>query len=385
MLARNPNKAATYLDALRALAPLVAEHRASFDRDRRLPTTIFNELADAGFFRLWLPEALGGPALHPNDFMTVVETASALDGSVGWLVGNGAGMSRVGGYLPEAAARDVFADPRAFIASGTGAVGTAIRTNGGYRITGRWPFGSGAHHATHFMGLASVKAEGEDEPPPLSCYFARRDVVVHDTWHVSGLRATGSCDFEVTDAFVPDSRTHGFLSHVPMQDGAVYAMPIISSFAWTVATTPLGMARGAMDAFAALAARKARGGTSAALRDREVVQHAFGRALVLHEAGRALLREAMAELILSMSQGGARLVQARAGLRAASTHAAESAIKIADILSTESGASSIVESIPLERFVRDIHAAGKHIAMGSNNHTVLGQLGLGLEPSTKRF
>jgi hypothetical protein len=78
-------------------------------------------------------------------------------------------------------------------------------------------------------------------------------------------------------------------------------------------------------------------------------------------------------------------MQARAGLRAASTHAAESAIRIAEILSTESGASSIIESLPLERFVRDIHAAGKHIAMGSNNHTVLGQLGLGLEPSTKRF
>src|SRR4051812_11607670 len=129
--------------------------------------------------------------------MTVVEAASALDGSVGWLVGNGAGMSRIGGYLREPVARRFFSDPRAFIASATAAVGTAQKVEGGYRVSGRWPFGSGAHHGSHFMGLASLKGADGMEEPPLCCYFERGDVAVHDTWRVSGLRATGSCDFEV--------------------------------------------------------------------------------------------------------------------------------------------------------------------------------------------
>src|SRR6516225_7594784 len=133
-----------YLKAIQELAPLVAELRDSFDRERRLPDRIFDELADAGLFRLWLPATLGGPELSPLDFMAVVEAASALDGSVGWLVGNGAGMSRIGGYLPETVARDWFSDPRAFVASATGAVGMAQQVAGGYRVTGRWPFGSGA-------------------------------------------------------------------------------------------------------------------------------------------------------------------------------------------------------------------------------------------------
>ena len=100
MLARTPDGIAHYLGALEQLAPLVAQHRATFDQDRRLPHVVCNALADAGLFRLWLPEALGGPELSAHEFMTVVEAASALDGSVGWLVGNGGGMSRVGGYLP---------------------------------------------------------------------------------------------------------------------------------------------------------------------------------------------------------------------------------------------------------------------------------------------
>ena len=219
MLAKPPGRVTDHLEAIARLAPLIAEHRAAFDSERQLPDAVFNALAEAGLFRLWLPEALGGPQLSPDDFMTVVEAASALDGSVGWLVGNGGGMSRIGGYLPEPVAREFFSDPRAFVTSATGAVGAAQKVDGGYRVTGRWPFGSGAHHASHFMGLASAKgADGKDEPP-LCCYFERRDVVVHDTWRVSGLRATGSCDFEVRDIFVPEQHTHIFMAPRPTQDG----------------------------------------------------------------------------------------------------------------------------------------------------------------------
>ena len=244
MLAKTPKRVAYHLEAIERLAPLIAEHRAVFDNERRLPDIVFNALADAGLFRLWLPEALGGPELSPIDFMTVVEAASALDGSVGWLVGNGGGMSRVGGYLPESIARKFFSDPRAFVTSATGAVGAAQEVEGGYRVTGRWPFGSGAHQASHFMGLASVKGAGGKDEAPLCCYFERRDVVIHDTWRVSGLRATGSCDFEVRDIFVPEQQTHMFVGHAATQAGAVYRLPALSVFAWTVSVVPLGIARG---------------------------------------------------------------------------------------------------------------------------------------------
>src|SRR3954465_11444221 len=130
MLARSPDRVAEYLAAIHRLGPLIAQHRASFDETRRLPDVLFNALADAGLFRLWLPEALGGPELSPGEFMTVVEAASALDGSVGWLVGNGGGMSRIGGYLPEPVAREFFANPRGFVTSATGAVGSAQKRDG---------------------------------------------------------------------------------------------------------------------------------------------------------------------------------------------------------------------------------------------------------------
>ena len=106
MLARSPDRVAKYLAAIGRLASLIAEHRASFDEARRLPEVVFNALADAGLFRLWLPAALGGPELSPAEFMIVVEAVSALDGSVGWLVANGSAMSRVAGYVARPVCRE---------------------------------------------------------------------------------------------------------------------------------------------------------------------------------------------------------------------------------------------------------------------------------------
>lgn len=375
----------SYLEAMRGLAPLVAERRESFDRERRLPGDLYAALADAGLFRLWLPKALGGAELSPLEFQTVVEAAAALDGSIGWLVGNGGGMSRVGGYLKEAAAREMFSDPRAFVVSATGAVGSAVPVAGGYRVSGRWPFGSGSHHASWFMGLASVKDGAGQEQPPLACHFPRANVTIHDTWHVSGLRGTGSCDFEVKELFVPAERVHPLTGHSPAQPGLVYRMPALSVYAWTVATVPLGIARGATRAFAELANRRSRSGTQALLRDRETVQATVGRASALHQSARAFLVAAMTDLIAHTDAGGEGLVAARITFRVACAHAAESAVRIVDTLAAEAGTAAIFEASALERTVRDVHAAVKHVAMTPNIYIAGGRQELGLDPGTARF
>lgn len=381
MLTKPTDRVAEQLAALKALAPLIAEHRDAFDRGRRLPDVVFEALADAGLFRLFLPQALGGPGFSPLQFMEIVESASALDGSVGWLVGNGGGMSRAGGYLPEQVTRKWFADPRAFIVAATGAVGNAVPCDGGYRVSGRWPFGSGAFHATQFMGLSSVKSADGKEGPPICCYFPRADVVLYDTWRVSGLRGTYSCDFEVSDVFVPFDHAHVLVGLEPTQPGIVYRLPGLSIFPWTVSTVPLAIARSAMDAFVELACKKSRSGTT--LRDKETVQMAMGRMESIHRAGRAFLIEAMTELMAALDEDAERLKQARIAFRLACAHAGESALRISDLLAAEAGTASIFETGTLERSIRDIQAATKHIAMNSIGYTMAGRLGLGLDPGPR--
>ena len=201
------------------------EHRDGVRQRAPAARVVFNALAEAGLFRLWLPEALGGPQLSPADFMTVVEAASALDGSVGWLVGNGGGMSRIGGYLPEPVARN-FSPTRAH-SSRAPPVRSARRRRWRVAIASPAAGRSEAAPITRRTSWASRARKAPTARTSRRCAAIsnRRDVVVHDTWLVSGLRATGSCDFEVRDLFVPEQHTHIFMGARPTQDGIVYRLP----------------------------------------------------------------------------------------------------------------------------------------------------------------
>jgi alkylation response protein AidB-like acyl-CoA dehydrogenase len=380
-----PSRVAGFLDSIEKLAPIVEEHRASFDRDRRIPDVVFRAFAEAGLFRLWLPSGLGGPELSPDEFMQVVEAASAKDGSIGWIVANGGGMSRVAGYLPESIARQWFADPYAFIASATGAIGSAEPVAGGYRVSGRWPFGSGAHHATRFMGLAAAK-DGGNNGRPICCYFAREHVKIHDTWYVSGLRGTGSSDFEVVDGFVPMEHTHDLLAPRPSQPGIIYRIPGLTIFPWSITGSPLGIASGAITAFTKSAMqKKIRLGMTIPLQDREIMQSNLGRSEAVLGAARAFLKEAIAALLATLDGDRDDLTRARANVRIACAYAAESSARVVHMLTAEAGAGSIFESNPLERAGRDVNAAIKHVAMSPQSYIVAGRLRLGLDPGNMRF
>jgi alkylation response protein AidB-like acyl-CoA dehydrogenase len=385
LIARNTERVGSLLERLRAIEPLIEQHRDAIDRDRCLPGPVVEALVAADLFRLWLPKALGGPELSPLDFMQVVEAAAELDGSVGWIVGNGAGMSRAGGYLPEGVARAWFAEPRAFVVAATGAVGSAIPVTGGYRVTGRWPFGSGIHQATRMMGVCAVAVPEGEPQPPICCYFAPAEVAVIDNWHVSGLRGTGSCDFQVENVFVPVEHTHLLVEHRPTQPGLLYRLPNASVFPLTVSVVPLGIARAAIATFIALAARKSRTGSTVVLRERETIQAEVGRAEALHRAARAYLADAIGGLMAAADEGGEKFLEARAVFRLACSHAADTAVRVTDMMAAAAGSAAIFETCALERCVRDVHAAVKHIAMSPNNYIVGGRVMLGLDPGIARF
>lgn len=360
-----------------ALSETVGQVRASFDAEGRLPAALFSELASLGLFRLWLPKSLGGLELSALGFMQVVEAAAALDGTIGWLVGNGGGMSRIGAFLPTESAREVFGDPEAFVVSATGATGRAVRVDGGYRVTGRWPFGSGALHATWFTPMCAVERDGQLTDELIFVTAPRPEVVLHDNWHVSGLRATSSVDFELQDVMIEDRFVHAFQPE-PTQPGDLYRLPTGSIFTWTVATVPLGMATGAIEEFVRIASTTKRRGDSVTLAEREIVQSQLGQVQAQVSASRAHLRHTMSEL-LDATETGASLDDARVEYRLACTLASQIALAAIGVVTEMAGAISIRQSCPLERFERDARAAAKHIAMTPAAYIDGGKRLLGLD------
>ncbi|HQU69996.1 MAG TPA: acyl-CoA dehydrogenase family protein [Albidovulum sp.] len=382
---QSASAAATMIERFEQIRPLLAEHSGRFDTDRRLSDEAFGALSDAGFFRLLLPVPLGGCGLSPLDFMAVVEHAAALDGTIGWLVGNGGGMSRAGGYLPLEAAQKVFGNPSAFVASSTGAIGKAVPAKSGYRIIGRWPFASGAPHATTFAALCEVD---EGQVPGngriVLAFLPREAVNLIDNWHVSGMRGTGSWDFEADNAFLPAEFVCDFQPN-PTQAGVVYRLPGVSAFVWTVATVPLGIAKGAIDALISVSSGHRRLGITVPIAARELVQAEIGRCLAKCRAAGAYMRSAMSALCASVESEGSDLVAARINYRLACSHAAEVAVRVVLRVNDLIGARALAESQPFERRERDVRAAAKHIAMSAEQFVIGGRYALGGDISGASF
>ncbi|MCY1127861.1 hypothetical protein OU426_13435 [Frigidibacter sp. RF13] len=373
------------LSSIRSLEDEVSGARAAFDKDRQISTPIFKILSEKRLFRLWLPKELGGLGLSPSDFLDVVEAASTLDGSVGWLVGNGGGMARAGGYLPKRSAEQIFSDPNAFIVAATGAVGRAVTVNGGYRVSGQWPFGSGAHHGTYFVVLCDVEERDPCDPArTMFVYVPASAVTTLDTWHVSGLRGTGSCDFAMADVFVSSDFTHAFQAE-PTVDGAIYRLPTRSVFPFTVATVPLGIAVAASRSFCQMAADHKRSGASASLGSSEVIQSELGRLRAQVDAARCLLRHSMEVLCGEVSSQGTATEESRARFRGACTLAGETASNAVAKYCDMAGARAIFESCDLERCERDVRAAVKHVAMSTAAYVTNGMFELGQDISGRRF
>lgn len=373
--------AATMIERFERIRPLLAEQSSSFDAERRVSDETFVALSEAGFFRLLLPAQLGGCGLSPLDFMTVVEHAAALDGTIGWLVGNGGGMSRAGGYLPLAAAQEVFGTPSAFVASSTGAIGKAVPAEGGYRITGRWPFASGAPHATTFAPLCEV----DDGSGRIVLAFLPRDAVnLIDNWHVSGMKGTGSWDFEADNVSLAAEFVCDF-QPIPTQAGIVYRLPGVSAFVWTVATVPLGIAKGAIDAFISSSSGHRRQGVTVPVAERELAQAEIGRCLSRCRAAGAYMRSAMSTLCASVEGDGSDLVAARIDYRLACSHAAEVAVAAVLRVNDLIGARALAESQPFEKRERDVRAAAKHVAMSAEQFVIGGRHALGADISGASF
>jgi len=146
--------------AARRLAVSAAELAPEAERERRLPRALVDEIAAAGLFRLWTPAVAGGAESEPVVVLQAIEELARGDGAAGWCLAIQVTSGLLGGYLPEAAAREVYGRPNAIAGGVFAPRGRAVAEDGGYRVSGRWPFASGCQHCDWLMG--GCTAEGLD-------------------------------------------------------------------------------------------------------------------------------------------------------------------------------------------------------------------------------
>ncbi len=207
----------TLIERARALVPVLAERALECEELRRVPETV-QEFVAAGFYRILQPAKYGGYELSPMVLYEVaMELARGCPSSAWCAALIGIHNWEVGILDPRVAADLWGADPDARYSSSYAAMGRVETVEGGYRLAGRWAFSSGCDHCTWVMVGASG-AERDGEPDPISLLVPRPDYEIEDTWHVAGLKGTGSKNIVVEDAFVPSYRVHHMLDSYFMND-----------------------------------------------------------------------------------------------------------------------------------------------------------------------
>jgi indole-3-acetate monooxygenase len=383
--------AAGLIRAARELAPTIEAARADIERERQLPRALVEAIGNAGLFALWLPKAFGGPELNLVDYIRVIEELARADGSAAWCATVAACYSRIAGYLQPEIAREIFGSGRTVVAGTINPTGKAFVVHGGYRVTGRWAYGSGILHSTWTLGNCIAhdregprRASG-GAPDIRLAIFPTSAVEVIDTWHVSGLRGTGSHDYRVADLFVGDDHSISCFDAKPLQPGTLYAMPMMTVLSVAIAAVPLGIARTAIDAAVELAQVKTPYRSSLLLRDMATFQATVGRAEALWGSARSFLLATVGDLWDEVSSGMAASMSQRASVRLACTQAAQSAAQAVDLMYNAGGGTSLYESSRLERCFRDVHACTQHIATSTDSYEVGGRVLLGLDPGRPQF
>ena len=381
------------LEVARGLAPRIRERAAEIEAARQLPRDLVVQIAEAGLFKVAVPEAEGGLGADVLTTLRVIEEVARADGSTGWCVAMGINTFRQSAQLAREVRREIFhSDPVGVSAGSANPRGRAVAVPGGYRVTGHWFFASGCMHSSALHGACKVfdadaprLTKNGDQEVRIAFFYPKSAARIIDTWDVSGMRGTGSHDIEVTDLFVPDERTFSALDRRARVTGPMNRMHGFDLAGCGFCCVGLGVARAAIDAFVELASTKVPRSSSELLRDRAVVQAQTGEAEALLRSGRALLFDVVEEMWETVLAAQPITERLRSDLRLAMTHAAQSAARATHIVCAAAGTTSIFTKSPLERYARDAEVVTRHNQLQSVNYEAVGRTLFGLESNSPLF
>jgi alkylation response protein AidB-like acyl-CoA dehydrogenase len=387
------------LNTVRTLEPLIREHADEAERNRRLSQPVVTALAEAGLFRLYTPRTLGGFEVDPLTCYHVLEEIARIDGSTAWCVWIGGTAAIIAGNLADQVAEEIFGrDPQVVTAGGIFPFGKAMVRDGGYVVSGRWPYVSGCQHSAWFFFVCNVFAAdqvrltepGNPEVRVVSVPAAQGTIL--DTWEVSGLAGTGSHDVVLEQVFVPEEYTCPFGPGMTPQgkcfQSPVYRCPLYASAVGSLGAAALGIAQGAVDTCLELAQSKRPAGTTALLRERPLFHIRLAEAVALVRSARAWLHASVQqtwEAREAILAGGQVSFDERADVLLAAANATRNAAAAVDIVYTVAGATANYRRSPLQRALRDIHAVTQHVGTAPQQYESAGRMLLGLQPLQPAF
>ncbi len=364
---------AALLDAVEVVRPVIEAHRDETSRGGTLAPAVVEALRSAGLFAFKSPRAVGGAEAHPVDQMDVIDAVTRIDPAAGWSMFIGAAVTgSSAALLSDEGVNILFAGGRCPIGAGSlKPDGRAERVEGGYRITGRWAWGSGVRHADFARVMAPVEGGGM-----VGASVPIADVTVHDNWHVMGMEGTGSCDYSLQEVVVPEHLTIDSMNPVQQRGGALYRMGMPGYVVNEHMIFALALAGMALEELQHLAANKRGYGGGTSIGDRAVVQRLVSEGNLRLRALRLLCDEVLEQLFEASEQGpppGSLVAEARA----VGTLCTDEAVQIVGAAFRHCGGSAVYRVAPIQQYLRDVYAVQSHFVVNDSSYEQHGQMLLG--------
>ncbi len=394
--ANTPVDAVDWLSRARAVAGVAAAEAAESERRRELTPAVLKAVDDSKLVRMLMPGHMGGGEQDFVALNNVVAAVSAGDASTGWCLAQALTSTHATGYMSPDTLAEVFLDTNGIVCWGPPAgLAKATLVEGGYRVTGKWRFGSGGRHSKWFGGHSIV--HGADGKPVLddkgapqfrTMLFLKEQANIIDGWHTLGLRATRSDDYEVTNLFIP-ARHSTWRDFQPdrREAHAFFSIPMLTLYGIAFSGVAVGLADACLSEFIKLAETKKGGGpfagATAALANNAVVRAEVAQARAKWRRARAFLHEMLREIWACLAAGDAPSLSQRAELRLAITGAMQCSCEIVDYAFTAAGSNAIFEGSPFERRFRDMHTLMAHGQAQMSNFESAGEALFGAEPKNR--
>ncbi len=319
-------------------------------------------LRAARLFKLFLPIEWGGLALSLPEACDRIAAIAEADPSAAWAVMIGSGPNWFAGRMAPALAREVFLPAESCIA-GAAAAGRAVRTVGGWRVTGSWRWCSGAPWASAFTFTVRDAAEEFVVVVPAA------DVRLEPgSWSARGLSATASLTAAVDELFVAQRQTFRVDATPPVRAEPIYRVPFDAFAEITMAAVAIGTVRGLLREFRALARVKVPALAAQTLAAQQPVQSVTAEALARVLAAEAAWRTSTRTLwsaIVARSDAAPIAPPLRLEQRLASLGAVHCATGVANRLRPWLGMDALLDTTPIGRFVADALAVAQNAVVAA--------------------
>jgi len=363
-----------------AIAPILEEHASASEQLGRLDDATMEAVRKTRLLRYQCPRDFGGDEADPVTQVEVLEALARIDASASWVFGILAGSTHyAAAFLPARSAQRIFGNGIPSVCGVIPPLGTAEPVDGGYRVNGRWNFGSGIHHAEWVLAGALVPGLHPFEGSRV-IVLPREQVLAHDNWQVAGLKASGSCDYSIKNVFVPDEMTFPLINLVqgkPAIGGPALRLGVPASSTPFHIGIPLGIARRALDEITGQAIVKARGLPPSSLVTHPHFQFALGKAELELAAARALAIQVVSRVWAEALAGRLLPPDLQAEARATATYITEVAQRVVTVAFQAAGGGGLFATNPLQRCFRDAFAIGQHFLVSQSSYRALGQFKLG--------